>query len=259
MTTNPADGHEPLHDPHGDQASGPRSSERDARERILEATARLIATGGVGAATTRAVAAAASVQAPTIYRLFGSRRGLLDAAAVRGIEAYMAGKATRPPHPDPVQDLRDGWDLHVAFGLAQPGLFAVMHGEPGSGSAQPAVEAGIEVLRRRIRAIARAGRLRVSEERALQLVHAMGTGTILTLLGQPEDARDPGLSSAAREAMVAAITGEATLAGSGHEGAAMTLRASLGKVPSLTPGERCFLGELLDRIVDGGERPTPSS
>ena len=39
------------------------------RERILEAAHRLIATGGKEAATTRAVAAAASVQAPTIYRL----------------------------------------------------------------------------------------------------------------------------------------------------------------------------------------------
>jgi AcrR family transcriptional regulator len=37
---------------------------------------------GRRAVTTRAVAAGAGVQAPTIYRLFGDKDGLLDALAV---------------------------------------------------------------------------------------------------------------------------------------------------------------------------------
>ena len=78
----------------------------------------------------RAVVAAAAVQAPTIYRLFGDKRGLLDAVAERSLAAYIAEKSAREPHPDPVQDLRDGWDTHVAFGLAHPGLFAIMSGDP---------------------------------------------------------------------------------------------------------------------------------
>ncbi|MBC8122483.1 MAG: TetR family transcriptional regulator, partial [Gemmatimonadaceae bacterium] len=51
----------------------------DVRARIVVAAAGLIDSGGRDAATTRAVAAAAAVQAPTIYRLFGDKRGLLDA------------------------------------------------------------------------------------------------------------------------------------------------------------------------------------
>ena len=29
--------------------------------------------------------------------------------------AYMTAKAARAPHPDPLQDLRDGWDQHIAI------------------------------------------------------------------------------------------------------------------------------------------------
>ena len=86
----------------------------------------------------RAVVAAAAVQAPTIYRLFGDKRGLLDAVAERSLAAYIAEKSAREPHPDPVQDLRDGWDTHVAFGLAHPGLFAIMSGDPHPHPLSPA-------------------------------------------------------------------------------------------------------------------------
>jgi len=223
----------------------------DARSRIVAAAAELIAEGGRDAATTRAVAAAAGVQAPTIYRLFGDKRGLLDAVAEHALTAYVADKAARPPHPDPVQDLREGWDLHVAFGLANPGLFAIMSGDPHPGAPTPAVTAGLEVLRRRIRNIALAGRLRVSEERAIALVQATGIGTVLTLLTQPAPRRDPGLSAAAREAVVAAITSEPTPC-TDHTPRVMAaaLRASLARTHVLSNGERHLLQELLDRIAN---------
>lgn len=224
----------------------------DVRARIVAAATRLIATGGRDAATTRAVAAAAAVQAPTIYRLFGDKRGLLDAVAEYSLAAYIAEKSAREPHPDPVRELRDGWDMHVAFGLAHPGLFAIMSDNPHPRPLSPAVAAGLDVLRRRIRNIALAGRLRVSEERALVLLQSVCVGTVLTLLGEPEDRRDPGLSETAREAVVAAITGKAiTPADLGASGAAAALRASLDQTSVLTGGERHLLEELLDRIADG--------
>jgi hypothetical protein len=114
------------------------------------------------------------------------------------------------------------------------------------------VAAGLDVLRRRLRNIALAGRLRVSEERALGLLQSACIGTVLTLLGEPEERRDPGLSEAAREAVVAAITGRATTrTAPGPSGAASALRASLDQTSVLTSGERHLLGELLDRIADG--------
>ena len=65
------------------------------RERIVEAAAQLLATGGREAVSTRAVSAAAGVQAPTIYRLFGDKQGLLDAVASRGFADYLRTKITR--------------------------------------------------------------------------------------------------------------------------------------------------------------------
>lgn len=224
----------------------------DVRARVVEAAAGLIASGGRDAATTRAVSAAAAVQAPTIYRLFGDKRGLLDAVAEHVVAGYVERKAARAPHPDPVQALRDGWDMHVAFGLAHPDLYAIMSGEPRLRSHSPALAAGQAVLRQRIGAIALAGRLRVSEARAVALVESACDGTVLALIGEPEERRDPGLSNAARDAIVSAITGEAvTPAGRGASGAAAALRASLDQVSGLTAGERHLLEELLDRIADG--------
>ncbi|RKH18016.1 TetR/AcrR family transcriptional regulator [Corallococcus praedator] len=231
-----------------EDAEGP-----DVRARIITAAAELISSGGPDAATTRAVAAAAGVQAPTLYRLFGDKRGLLAAVIEHALKSYVSEKSARAPHPDPLQDFRDGWDMHVAFGLSHPGLFALMSSDPQLASQPSAVGDGEDVLRRRIRNIALAGRLRVSEERALGLVVSMGTGAVLTLLRQPEGQRDLGLSDAAREATVAAITSEAaTPANTDVRAVAAALRASIDRLGVLTKGESLLLSELLERIADAG-------
>ena len=228
----------------------------DVRQRIVAAAAELIAAGGRDAATTRAVATAAGVQAPTIYRLFGDKSGLLDAVAEHGLAAYVAAKVVREPHPDPVEELRKSWDLHVAFGLAHPGLFSIMSGDPRPRPPTPAVAAGLRFLRQRMRSIALAGRLRVSEDRAISMLRAFNNGTVLTLLEMPEAKRDPELSQAAREAFLSAITGEPMADGSSHaSGAAAALRACLDETAALTGGERHLLEELLDRIANEVRQP----
>lgn len=47
-----------------------------------------------------------------------------------------------------------------------------------------ATAAGIEVLRSRMHRVAVAGRLRVTEGLAIQLIHAAGTGAVLALLAE---------------------------------------------------------------------------
>lgn len=228
--------------PSDDLASG------DTRSRIITAAAELIAEGGSDAATTRAVASAACVQAPTIYRLFGDKRGLLDAVAEETFSNYVTEKTKREPDADPVEDLRLGWDAHVAFGLANPAIFTLIstsYPEPLSRAAA----AGMAALRERVRRVARTGRLRVSEERAVDLIHAMGTGTVLTLLEKAPGER-AGLAENAREAVFAAIlSGPSPLVEGGAAGHASALRADLDEVTALTPGERLLLDELLQKIA----------
>jgi AcrR family transcriptional regulator len=239
-------------------ATSPGPGRTDVRERIVREAAALVARGGREALTTRAVAAAAGVQAPTIYRIFGDKSGLIDAVAEHGFASYLGEKGRRDPGPDPVEDLRTGWDLHVGFGLANPALYSLMYGDPQPGRTSSAAAAGHRVLEEHIARIARAGRLRVPEATAAHLVHAGGSGTVFALLALDEDERDPRLSDLAREAVIAAISTDAPVASAGGVApAAIALHAALGGDGDgdgdavLTAGERTLLGEWLRRLGAG--------
>ncbi len=235
---------------------------RSTRERIVAAAVVLLTEGGREAVSTRAVSAAAGVQAPTIYRIFGDKQGLLDAVAGNGIAEYLHSKTVHDPDPDPVADLRRGWDLHVGFGLAHPALYALVFGEPRPGAESPAERQSAAVLAGIIRRVAEAGRLRVSEERAAHLVHSTGRGITLTLIGMAPEQRDPTLSEFARESVITAITTDGpgrTEAGTGPVATAVTLRALLPELTVLTDAERGLLREWLDRVaVEGRAAPRAS-
>jgi AcrR family transcriptional regulator len=225
--------------------------------RIVRAAAGLLAEGGREAVSTRAVAAAAGVQAPTIYRQFGDMRGLLDEVASYGFSTYLRDKTRRERAEDPVEDLRRGWDLHVGFGLANPAIYKLMYGDPVPGTEPAAALEASEILHGLVRRVAEAGRLRVGVERAARMIHAAGSGVTLALIGaEPED-RDPALSEATREAILAAVITDET-AGVYDESdgddrvanRAVALKAVLPETSELTPGERALLSEWLDRITD---------
>ncbi|MQA34902.1 TetR/AcrR family transcriptional regulator [Modestobacter roseus] len=225
------------------------------RERIVDAALRLLDEGGVDAMSTRAVGAAAGVQAPTIYRLFEDKQGLLDAVTERRFAEYVEQKTTREHAEDPVEDLRRGWDLHVGFGLANPAAYVAIYGTPRPGGPSPAVQRSTEILLGMLRRIAAAGRLRVDEHTAAQLVHAAGLGVTLVLISTPAAERDPRFADVAREAAIAAVTTDppADVPGAPLPAAARTLRAALPAVDVLSPGEKVLMGEWLDRIGPPGD------
>ncbi|WP_026925272.1 TetR/AcrR family transcriptional regulator [Glycomyces arizonensis] len=226
------------------------------RERIMAAVTRLLAEGGFEAVSTRAIAAAAGVQPPVIYRLFGDKQGLLDAAAAHGFREYLDDKTFLEPTADPVGDLRTGWDLHLEFALANPALYTLMYVRPRAAETSPAARSAFAVLAGHIRRIAEAGRLAVPEDRAAALIHATGTGTALTLIATPAEHRDPQLSLSAREAAIAAITTDApATADPGPVAAAVALRAALPRTDALTDAERGLLRQWLDRIADSPSSP----
>jgi len=223
---------------------------RSSRERIVEAAAALLTEGGREAVSTRAVSAAAGVQAPTIYRLFGDKRGLLDAVAGHGFAAYLRSKTALEKTADPVEDLRRGWDLHVGFGLENPAYYALIYGEPRPGAKSPAARDAAAILENQVRRIAEAGRLRVSEERAAHLIHSAGAGITFELISLPPERRDMELSRLARESVIAAVTTEKPMASDGTTGHAIALRAALPRIDALSAGEKALLAEWLDRMVD---------
>lgn len=225
------------------------------RDRIVEAAADLLADGGPRTVTTRAVASAAGVQAPTIYRHFGDKDGLLTAVAERVFAAYVAGK-TVPDDVDPVVHLRDAFDAHIAFGLANPGLTALFSDPLRAHSTTE--DQGIAVLRERVHRVALAGRLRVPESRAVSLVHAIGVGVVLDLIGTPVGERDPQLVEAAWQALASAVLTEPAseqvsgpLPGIDPRAAAVRLAADDRALAALRPAEQALLREWLERIAEG--------
>jgi AcrR family transcriptional regulator len=233
----------------------------DARARIVRAAAELLATGGRNAVTTRAVSAAAGVQPPTIYRHFGDMQGLLGVVARETLTVHVREQATRALTNDPVEDLRRGWDLHIAFGLANPDAFALLYSAPSVAAHISVIHDGVAVLQGLVARIAEAGRLRVDAVHATVLIHAAGTGVTLTLAATPPEERDPRLSETMREAILTAVTvpASAVAPDGGPDAApaaervavhAVALRALLAEAPSvLSPAERQLLSDWLDRLA----------
>jgi len=238
-----------------------RDRRLDPRTRILRAAAELLATGGRNAVTTRAVSAAAGVQPPTIYRHFGDMQGLFDAVARDTLAVYAQEKAARPLTDDPVEDLRRGWDLHIAFGLAHPDAFALLYSAPSAAAYRTVIDEGLALLHGLVARVAEAGRLRVDVAHATNLIHAAGTGVTLTLAATPPAERDPRLSETMREAILAAVTvPDSTETRNGGPDAASTaervtihavaLHALLTDAPSvLSSAERQLLNDWLDRLA----------
>ncbi|MEQ0559555.1 TetR/AcrR family transcriptional regulator [Amycolatopsis sp. NEAU-NG30] len=223
----------------------------DTRGRILEAAAALLVAEGRDGLSTRAVSAAAGVQPPALYRLFGDKDGLLDAVAAYGFDEYLASKRALGSTGDAVEDLRRGWDLHIEFGLARPEFYVLMYGDARPGRTSPAAREAEAMLHGIVSRVAEAGRLRVSVDRAARLVHATGMGVVLALIATPEAERDLELSATARETVLARILTEtAEPPGSSLPERAIALRAGLGEASVLTDAERVLLAEWLDRIAD---------
>jgi AcrR family transcriptional regulator len=222
----------------------------DARTRILDAADALLHEGGRDAVTTRAVSAAAGVQPPTIYRLFGDMAGLLDAVATAAFDAYLAQKHAMALTDDPVADLRAGHEIHVRFGLEHPAHYLLMYGRPDASRASEASRAANQRLTMLVSRIAAAGRLVVSVPTAVAMVQAAGAGLTLQLIGTPSDERDATLSERVLESVLASITGERPEASTTAAWASGLLGSLDDLDAMLTPGERALAAELLRRIAD---------
>lgn len=231
--------------------SSPVEASGDVRSGIVAAAAHLLGEGSARAVTIRAVARAARVQPPTIFRLFGDKDGLLQAVAEHVMADYVAVKTAQvaAEDGDPVEDLRIAWRTHIEFSLANPDVFLLLV-EPGRLHHSPALTAGVAALQARVARVAAAGLLTVSQTRAVAMIQAAGTGAVLALLGLPERHRDTHLADALLDAILGDIlTSEPAPPTSDPVAVAITFQAALSQLPLLTDAERTLLSEWLTRIV----------
>jgi AcrR family transcriptional regulator len=93
-----AERYSPRHRP--DRPSGGVRAPDETRARILHAAAEQYAQHGYHGCTTRAVATAAGVNEVTVFRLFGSKDAMIDAAIERSAEDQGPSSLPSPPaHP----------------------------------------------------------------------------------------------------------------------------------------------------------------
>lgn len=200
----------------------------DQRERILGAAMDLLATAGPSGLSTRAVAAAAGVQTPTLYRHFADKDGLLDAVASFGFESYLAEKRAFAPSEDPIEDLRRGWEAHVAFGLANPAIYTLMYANVRPGDQPAAAVENRAILRGMLERANAQGLLRVSVEAAAVAIEASTTGAVLFLLAQPEPVRHAELIRPLRDIVLDALTEQAASPADDHSPIADRAQSLLG-------------------------------
>lgn len=179
--------------------------ESATKEKLIAAAADLIAASPGEDFSLRAVCDSVGVKMPTLYHFFGSKQGLVEAVIERGFDLYLGEKTAMESSGDPIQDIRVGWDAHVAFGLSNPGFYTLMYGKVRPGYSPEAQSRPSAILRELTDRAAAQGRLVVDPQQAA--AHVLVTNIGLTLrqivLAEP----DPSLSEAVREGVIAAITG----------------------------------------------------
>jgi len=226
----------------------------ETKDRIVDAAAQLMHEHGPSGVTTRGVAQRAGVQAPTIYRLFGDKGGLLDAVAEHVMSTFVAAKAAVVDAAavngvDALDDLRDGWRTQIDFGVANPAVFRLLS-DPERVVRSPAAEIGRRVLEARVHRVAEAGRLRVSEHRAVDAIQAAGVGAITVILSTPPEKRDPAFADDLYAAVMSQILTDAPVMNDSIvKTASVTLRALTPQLDMLSEAEKQVLDEWLDRAI----------
>jgi AcrR family transcriptional regulator len=212
----------------------------DARDRLLTAAAELLEAAQGAEVSTRAITERAGVQAPTLDHHFGSKRGLEDAVVTHGFKRFLAEREAAGEGSDPIDDIREGWDLHVRYGLENPSFYGLIYGRAVPGKPCGVVAEVEAMILRALEPAAREGRLRVPAPRAAREILAASTGVVLTLITSGED---PSLSEEVREAVLARIV---TAPGPLAE-AAEALDAALGQ-SELSAAETALMREWLGRL-----------
>ena len=223
------------------------------RDRLLLAATQLLDEAAGGPVSTREITERAGVRAPTLYHHFGSKQALLDAVVSHGFKEFLRSRRASSKNSDPLEDIRAGWDSHVAFGLEFPGAYAHIYG-----NVKPGVPCGVteDVRAHLLKALQPAAiqrRLRVSPAEAATRILAACSGVTLTLIQQPASERDLGLSEGMRESVLASISDVPMEMAARHTpGARQALEsvaATIDDANTLTAGERTLMRELLARLA----------
>lgn len=236
-------------------------SDETLRNALLSAAEEQLVASLDGDIATRAVCEAVGVTQPVLYRIFGDKRGLLDALAETGLQRYTARKAELEVSDDPAADLRRGWDDHLAFAREHAALYRLMFApRPWANSA---ARDGLTVLlERTLTRCAAAGLLRVDVPVAATMLLAANVGLALDRMSTPARHESGIAADALRDAVLSAVL--VVPPGPGHDdldaAPLRQLRAQLraqldaGGSSALLPEEAALMRVWLDRLDPRNDR-----
>jgi AcrR family transcriptional regulator len=223
----------------------------DLRSALLAAAERQLVAAPDGDIATRAVCQAVGVTQPVLYRVFGDKRGLLDALADSGLERYAARKAELEVSTDPAADLRAGWDDHLAFAKEHAALYRLMFA-PRPWASSRARDGVTALLRRTLSRCAAAGLLRVEIDVALAMLLAANVGLALNGMADTDLGDSAGVSESLRDAVMSYVLDDESPRCQRDPGAAARrqIREQLRLHPpeALLPEETALLGVWLNRL-----------
>ena len=235
----------------------PTTDAAQTRDRLLSAAAELLEEAGGEDVSTRAICDRAGVRSPTLYHHFGNKEKLLDAVVSHGLREFLTSVDEEPPADDPVAHVREGWDLHVKFGLENPSFYTSVYGRTRPG--RPcAVGADLRAMvLQALEPAARHGRLRVTPDDAASQIVAASSGVVLALIAQPPEDRDLALSAQVRDAILESLTtspgDQRSQRAPTTATAAVALAATLSETPEgFSDSEAALLRDWLQRLAGAG-------
>jgi len=227
--------------------------DNDLRNALLAAAEAQLVAAPDGEIATRAVCEAVGVTQPVLYRIFGDKRGLLDALADTGLERYAARKAELEASPDPAADLRSGWADHLAFAEDNPALYQLMFA-PRPWASSRARDGVSALLRGTLSRCAAAGVLRMDIDTAASMLLAANVGLALNQMIDPAHDESTAVADALRDALMSAVLVDAAPRSPRDAGAAARrqISAQLRLTPpeTLLPEETALMAIWLDRLDD---------
>jgi AcrR family transcriptional regulator len=147
------------------------------------------------------------VQDPSLYHHFGDRSGLIRAVVDAAFEEYFHRKETATPvaDADPRARVAAGWDAHIAFALAYPGLYPAMY--PTSGPLPSQVERSGALLRAGFDELQQAGALRpgITAALATNALRVALRGVAHAAAVNPDN---DATSAVVRDALIHALVGD---------------------------------------------------
>jgi AcrR family transcriptional regulator len=227
------------------------TDQSELRLRMLQAAEKQLSASPEHDISTRAVCEAVGVGQPVLYRLFGDKAGLLSALVDHGFARYVQRKQALETTDDPLDDLRAGWDDHIAFALENPAIYRLMF-SPTLAQQPAAPRTVFKLLAATLERCAQAGALRIPPELAAQQILSANIGVALALLVRPDIYTDPDLSARVRDATFAGCIDQPRQ----EEGTGSTARTAMQlaallrshPAPSLGDEERQLLLKWLDGL-----------